>query len=102
MAIHYYDEAAVKVPATAPCCHVVVNHDVGLSDADKKKLKAEAQKDFKQQEMEKLRKASEARKQREAARAKKQAEERAEKRRQQEERDRNDGILLFDFEEAAA
>lgn len=99
MAIHYFDEASVATPAKAPDCRVVVNKEVALSEADKEKLKAEAEEAYKRQEMERLRKAEADRKQREAERARKLAEKKAEERRLQEERERQDGVLFFDFGE---
>lgn len=45
-ALHYYDEADVKVTGSQNRCKVVVNHAVALTDAEKKKAKAAAIKSY--------------------------------------------------------
>lgn len=41
-ALHYYDEADVKVKGSQGACTVVVNHAVALTEAEKKQAKAKA------------------------------------------------------------
>lgn len=49
-ALHYYDEADVKVNGSQNTCTVVVNHAVALTDAEKKKAKAAAMKSYEQEQ----------------------------------------------------
>ena len=57
LAMHYYDEENIKVPANAPSCRVVVPGDMELSEEDKKKAREEAMRRLKEQEVqEQLRK----------------------------------------------
>lgn len=53
-ALHYYDEADVKVKGSQGSCTVVVNHAVALTDAEKKKAKAAATKSYEKEYKAKL------------------------------------------------
>lgn len=53
-ALHYYDEADVKVKGSQGSCKVVVNHAVALTDAEKKQAKAAAMKSYEQEQKAKL------------------------------------------------
>ena len=57
LAMHYYDEENIKVPANAPSCSVVVPGDIKLSEADRTEAREEALRRLKEQEVqEQLRK----------------------------------------------
>lgn len=102
LAMHYYDEESIKVPANAPSCRVVVPGSVELSEADKKEAREEAMRRLKEQEVqEQIRKERQrqeaAEKKAEAARKRK--EDAAERRRKEME---NSGLLFsFDGEDQA-
>lgn len=49
-ALHYYDEADVKVTGSQAGCTVVVNHAVELTDSEKKEAKAAAMKSYEQEQ----------------------------------------------------
>lgn len=51
LAMHYYDEENIKVPANAPSCSVVVPGDIKLSEEDKKEAREEAMRRLKEQEV---------------------------------------------------
>lgn len=51
LAMHYYDEENIKVPATAPSCSVVVPGDIKLSEADRTEAREEALRRLKEQEV---------------------------------------------------
>ena len=51
LAMHYYDEENIKVPANAPSCRVVVPGDMELSEEDKKEAREEAMRRLKEQEV---------------------------------------------------
>ena len=53
-ALHYYDEADVKVTGSQGACKVVVNHAIELSDAEKKKAKAKAMESYEREQKAKL------------------------------------------------
>ena len=97
LAMHYYDEENIRVPANAPACRVVVPGSVELSEEDKKEAREEAMRRLKEQEVqEQLRKERQrqeaAEKKAEAARKRK--EDAAERRRKEMEK----SGLLFNFD----
>lgn len=51
LAMHYYDEENIKVPANAPSCSVVVPGDIKLSEADRTEAREEALRRLKEQEV---------------------------------------------------
>ena len=51
LAMHYYDEENIKVPANAPSCNVVVPGDIKLSEADRTEAREEALRRLKEQEV---------------------------------------------------
>ena len=51
LAMHYYDEENIKVPANAPSCRVVVPGDIKLSEADRTEAREEALRRLKEQEV---------------------------------------------------
>lgn len=53
-ALHYYDEADVKVTGSQGACKVVVNHAVALTEAEKKKAKAKAMESYEREQKAKL------------------------------------------------
>ena len=52
MAVHYYDEADIKVNGGKSSCQVVVNHIVELTNEEKAKAREQAIKDFQAKVME--------------------------------------------------
>lgn len=53
-ALHYYDEADVKVTGSQGSCTVVVNHAVALTEAEKKQAKAKALEEYQKEQKAKL------------------------------------------------
>lgn len=53
-ALHYYDEADVKVTGSQGACKVVVNHAVALTEAEKKKARAKAMESYEREQKAKL------------------------------------------------
>lgn len=53
-ALHYYDEADVKVNGSQNSCKVVVNHAVALTEAEKKQAKAKAMEEYQREQKAKL------------------------------------------------
>lgn len=53
-ALHYYDEANVKVKGSQNTCNVVVNHAVALTEAEKKQAKAKALESYEREQKAKL------------------------------------------------
>ena len=53
-ALHYYDEADVKVTGSQGACKVVMNHTVELTKAEKKKAKAKALEEYQKEQKAKL------------------------------------------------
>lgn len=53
-ALHYYDEADVKVNGSQDSCKVVVNHAVALTEAEKKQAKAKAMEEYQREQKAKL------------------------------------------------
>lgn len=51
LAMHYYDEENIKVPANAPSCSVVVPGNIELSEADRTEAREEALRRLKEQEV---------------------------------------------------
>ena len=107
LAMHYYDEENIKVPANAPSCRVVVPGDMELSEEDKKEASEEALRRLKEQEVqEQLRKE----RQKQEARKERQKQEAAAKKAEAERKRREAAIerkrkewensdLLFNFDE---
>ena len=101
LAMHYYDEANIKVPANAPSCRVVVPGNVKLSEEDRKEAKAEALRRLKEQEVqEQIRKE---RQKQEAAEKKAEAErKRKEAAIERKRKELESSSLLFNFDEEDA
>lgn len=53
-ALHYYDEADVKVKGSQATCKVVVNHAVALTESEIKKAKAKAMESYEREQKAKL------------------------------------------------
>ena len=98
LAMHYYDEENIKVPANAPSCRVVVPGDMELSEEDKKKAREEAMRRLKEQEVqEQIRKE---RQKQEAAEKKAEAErKRREAAIERKRKEWENSDLLFNFDE---
>lgn len=98
LAMHYYDEENIKVPANAPSCRVVVPGDIELSEEDKKEAREEAMRRLKEQEVqEQIRKE---RQKQEAAEKKAEAErKRREAAIEREKKEWENSGLLFNFDE---
>ena len=97
LAMHYYDEENIKVPANAPSCRVVVPGSVELSEADKKEAREEAMRRLKEQEVqEQIRKE---RQKQEAAEKKAEAErKRREAAIERKKKEWENSGLLFNFD----
>ena len=97
LAMHYYDEENIKVPANAPSCRVVVPGSVELSEADKKEAREEAMRRLKEQEVqEQMRKE---RQRQEAAEKKAEAErKRREAAIERKKKEWENSGLLFNFD----
>lgn len=97
LAMHYYDEENIKVPANAPSCRVVVPGSVELSEADKKEAREEAMRRLKEQEVqEQIRKE---RQWQEAAEKKAEAErKRREAAMERKRKEQESSGLLFSFD----
>lgn len=98
LAMHYYDEENIKVPANAPSCRVVVPGDMELSEEDKKEAREEAMRRLKEQEVqEQIRKE---RQKQEAAEKKAETERKRKEERLEKQRKAYEGAgLLFNFDE---
>ena len=98
LAMHYYDEENIKVPANAPSCRVVVPRDMELSEEDKKEARVEAMRRLKEQEVqEQIRKE---RQKQEAAEKKAEAErKRREAAIERKRKEWENSDLLFNFDE---
>lgn len=101
LAMHYYDEKNIKVPANAPSCRVVVPGNMKLTEADKKEAKEEALRRLKEQEVqEQMRKE---RQKQEAAEKKAEAErKRREAAIERRKKELESSSLLFNFDEEDA
>ena len=98
LAMHYYDEENIKVPANVPSCRVVVPGDVKLTDEDIKEAKEEAIRKLKEQEVQKQMR--EERQRKEAAEKKTEAERKRKEERLEKQRKAYEGSdLLFNFDE---
>ena len=97
LAMHYYDEENIKVPANAPSCRVVVPGDMELSEEDKKEAREEALRRLKEQEVqEQMRKE---RQRQETAEKKAEAERKRKEERLEKQRKAYEGAgLLFNFD----
>ncbi len=97
LAMHYYDEENIKVPANAPSCRVVVPGDVQLTEEDIKEAKAEAIRKLKEQEVqEQMRKE---RQRQETAEKKAEAERKRQEARLEKQRKAYvDAPMLFNFD----
>lgn len=97
LAMHYYDEENIKVPANAPSCRVVVPGDIELSEEDKKEAREEAMRRLKEQEVqEQIRKE---RQKQEAAEKKAETERKRKEERLEKQRKAYEGSgLLFNFD----
>lgn len=97
LAMHYYDEENIKVPATAPSCSVVVPGDIKLSEADRTEAREEALRRLKEQEVqEQIRKE---RQKQEAAEKKAETERKRKEERLEKQRKAYEGSgLLFNFD----
>ena len=98
LAMHYYDEENIKIPANAPSCRVVVPGDVKLTDEDIKEAQEEAIRKLKEQEVqEQMRKE---RQRQEAAEKKAEAERKRKEERLEKQRKAYEGSgLLFNFDD---
>lgn len=98
LAMHYYDEENIKIPANAPSCRVVVPGDMELSEEDKKEAREEAMRRLKEQEVqEQIRKE---RQKQEAAEKKAEAErKRREAAIERKRKEWENSDLLFNFDE---
>ena len=98
LAMHYYDEENIKVPANTPSCRVVVPGDVKLTEEDIKEAKAEAIRKLKEQEVqEQMRKE---RQRQETAEKKAEAErKRQEARLEKQRKAYEDAPMLFNFDD---
>lgn len=98
LAMHYYDEENIKVPANAPSCRVVVPGDVKLTEEDIKEAKEEAIRKLREQEVqEQMRKE---RQRLEAAEKKAEAERKRKEERLEKQRKAYEGAdLLFNFDD---
>ena len=98
LAMHYYDEENIKVPANAPSCSVVVPGDIKLSEADRTEAREEALRRLKEQEVqEQMRKE---RQRQEAAEKKAEAErKRKEERMEKQRKAYEDAPMLFNFDD---
>ena len=98
LAMHYYDEENIKVPANTPSCRVVVSGDVQLTEEDTKEAKAEAIRKLKEQEVQaQIRKE---RQRQETAEKKAEAERKRKEKRLEKQRKAYEGSdLLFNFDE---
>ena len=98
LAMHYYDEENIKVPANAPSCSVVVPGDVKLTEEDIKEAKEEAIRKLREQEVqEQMRKE---RQRLEAAEKKAEAERKRKEERLEKQRKAYEGSdLLFNFDD---
>ena len=98
LAMHYYDEDNIKVPANTPACQVVVPGDVKLTEEDIKGAKEEAIRKLKEQEVqEQMRKE---RQRQEAAEKKAEAErKRKEERLEKQRKAYEDASMLFNFDD---
>ena len=98
LAMHYYDEENIKVPANAPSCNVVVPGDIKLSEADRTEAREEALRRLKEQEVqEQIRKE---RQRQETAEKKAEAErKRQEARLEKQRKAYEDAPMLFNFDD---
>lgn len=97
LAMHYYDEENIKVPAKAPSCRVIVPGDMELSEEDKREAREEAMRRLKEQEVqEQIRKE---RQKQEAAEKKAETERKRMEERLEKQRKAYEGAgLLFNFD----
>ena len=97
LAMHYYDEENIKVPANAPSCSVVVPGDIKLSEADRTEAREEALRRLKEQEVQaQIRKE---RQKQEAAEKKAETERKRKEERLEKQRKAYEGSgLLFNFD----
>ena len=98
LAMHYYDEENIKVPANVPSCSVVVPGDIKLSEADRTEAREEALRRLKEQEVqEQIRKE---RQRQETAEKKAEAErKRQEARLEKQRKAYEDAPMLFNFDD---